>query len=152
MVFRIYLLKSFLLYHAMYQLHNAFLKNKNLLHFTDHAKKRRRIVFKWYVHTSLDKFDLPIPFRLEYFQHSVRLYVTWNLFTVGSLQFPNDSTIASLEANQNRPKTLTCSFTHLLHSKDELDRNTPQHFGKCSLCRNCSNKMLIKNSLKMELI
>ena len=28
----------------------------------------------------------------------------WNLFTVGSLQFPNDSTIASLEANQNRPK------------------------------------------------
>ena len=31
-------------------------------------------------------------------------YVMWNLFTVGSLQFPNDSTIASLEANQNRPK------------------------------------------------
>ena len=28
----------------------------------------------------------------------------WNLFIVGSLQFPNDSTIASLEANQNRPK------------------------------------------------
>ena len=27
-----------------------------------------------------------------------------NLFTAGSLQFPNDSTIASLEANQNRPK------------------------------------------------
>ena len=26
----------------------------------------------------------------------------WNLFAVGSLQFPNDSTIASLEANQNR--------------------------------------------------
>ena len=26
------------------------------------------------------------------------------LFTVGSLQFCNDSTIASLEANQNRPK------------------------------------------------
>ena len=26
----------------------------------------------------------------------------WNLFTVGSLQFLNDSTIASLEANQNR--------------------------------------------------
>ena len=26
------------------------------------------------------------------------------LFTVGSLQFFNDSTIASLEANQNRPK------------------------------------------------
>ena len=24
-------------------------------------------------------------------------YVIWNLFTVGSLQFPNDSTIASLE-------------------------------------------------------
>ena len=29
-------------------------------------------------------------------------YVMWNLFTVGSLQFCNDSTIASLEANQNR--------------------------------------------------
>ena len=28
----------------------------------------------------------------------------WNLFTVGSMQFCNDSTIASLEANQNRPK------------------------------------------------
>ena len=28
----------------------------------------------------------------------------WNLFTVGSLQFPNGSTIASLEANQNRPE------------------------------------------------
>ena len=32
------------------------------------------------------------------------IYVMWNLFTVGSLQFCNDSTIASLEANQNRPK------------------------------------------------
>ena len=30
--------------------------------------------------------------------------VMWDLFTVGSLQFFNDSTIASLEANQNRPK------------------------------------------------
>ena len=29
--------------------------------------------------------------------------VMWDLFTVGSLQFLNDSTIASLEANQNRP-------------------------------------------------
>ena len=28
----------------------------------------------------------------------------WSLFTVGSLQFCNDSAIASLEANQNRPK------------------------------------------------
>ena len=26
-------------------------------------------------------------------------YVVWNLFTVGSLKFCNDSTIASLEAN-----------------------------------------------------
>ena len=26
-------------------------------------------------------------------------YVMWNLFTVGSLQFPHDTTIASLEAN-----------------------------------------------------
>ena len=32
-------------------------------------------------------------------------YVMWNLFTVGSLQFCDDSTIASLEANQNQPKT-----------------------------------------------
>ena len=30
-------------------------------------------------------------------------YIMWNLFTVCSLQYPNDSTIASLEANQNRP-------------------------------------------------
>ena len=29
-------------------------------------------------------------------------YVMWNLFTVGSLQYPNDGTITSLEANQNR--------------------------------------------------
>ena len=27
----------------------------------------------------------------------------WNLFIVGSLQFCNDSTLASLEANQNQP-------------------------------------------------
>ena len=32
-------------------------------------------------------------------------YVMWNVFTVGSLQFCNDSTIASLEANQNRLST-----------------------------------------------
>ena len=32
-------------------------------------------------------------------------YVMWNLFTVSSLQFCNDGAIASLEANQNRPKT-----------------------------------------------
>ena len=32
------------------------------------------------------------------------LCVMWNLFTVGSLQFSYDSTIASLQANQNRPK------------------------------------------------
>ena len=31
-------------------------------------------------------------------------YVMWNLFTVGSLQFFSDNTIASLEVNQNRPK------------------------------------------------
>ena len=30
-------------------------------------------------------------------------YLIWNLFTVGSLQFRNDSAIASLEANQNQP-------------------------------------------------
>ena len=33
-----------------------------------------------------------------------RRYVMWNLFTVGSIQFSNNSTIASLEANQNQPK------------------------------------------------
>ena len=39
-------------------------------------------------------------------------YVMWNLFTVGSLQFCNDSAIASLEANQNRPNYVTrlCAF------------------------------------------
>ena len=31
-------------------------------------------------------------------------YFMWNLFTVGRLQFCNDSTIASLEANQNPPR------------------------------------------------
>ena len=31
-------------------------------------------------------------------------YVMWNLFTVGSLQFYSDTTVASLKANQNRPK------------------------------------------------
>ena len=31
-------------------------------------------------------------------------YTMWNLFTVGSLQFRNDSAIASLEANQNRQR------------------------------------------------
>ena len=30
--------------------------------------------------------------------------VIWNLFTVGSLQFCIDSTIASLEANENQPE------------------------------------------------
>ena len=34
----------------------------------------------------------------------------WNLFTVGSLQFCNDSTIASLEANQDRPKKRKTSY------------------------------------------
>ena len=33
----------------------------------------------------------------------VMLCVMWNLFTVGSLQFCCNSTIASVEANQNRP-------------------------------------------------
>ena len=40
-------------------------------------------------------------------------YVMWNLFTVGSLQFSNDSTIASLEANDNRPKYLFLRSTAL---------------------------------------
>ena len=31
-------------------------------------------------------------------------YVMWNLFTVGNLQFYNDSTIAPLEANENQTK------------------------------------------------
>ena len=35
------------------------------------------------------------------------LCVMWTLFTVGSLQFPNDSTIASLEVNQNRRDDIT---------------------------------------------
>ena len=43
----------------------------------------------------------------------------WNLFTVGSLQFPNDSTTASVEANQNRPKVVclfrkSCLFISIL--------------------------------------
>ena len=34
----------------------------------------------------------------------VLCYVMWNLFTIGNLQFCSDSTVASLKANQNRPK------------------------------------------------
>ena len=34
-------------------------------------------------------------------------YVMWNLLTVASLQFPNDSAIASLEVNQNRRDDIT---------------------------------------------
>ena len=34
----------------------------------------------------------------------------WNLFIVSSLQFPNDSTIASLEANQNRKRGIGGKF------------------------------------------
>ena len=40
----------------------------------------------------------------------------WNLFIVGSLQFPNDSTIASLEANQNRPSSQFTVHSVHLHS------------------------------------
>ena len=37
-------------------------------------------------------------------------YVMWNLFTVGSLQFPSDNTIASLKAKENpKKKFLTSS-------------------------------------------
>ena len=46
--------------------------------------------------------------------------VMWNLFTVGSIQFSNDSTIASLEANQNRPKHCASSFLAML-SQTYLD-------------------------------
>ena len=42
------------------------------------------------------------------------LCVMWNLFTVGSLQFPNDSAIASLEVNQNRPKKTALIFRKYL--------------------------------------
>ena len=35
---------------------------------------------------------------------SMLCHVMRNLFIVDSLQFPNDSTIASLKANQDRPK------------------------------------------------
>ena len=34
-------------------------------------------------------------------------YVMWNLLTVASLQFPNDSAITSLEVNQNRRDDIT---------------------------------------------
>ena len=42
-------------------------------------------------------------------------YVMLNLFTVGSIQFPNAGTIALLEANQNR---------HTQHSIEPALRNT----------------------------
>ena len=45
-------------------------------------------------------------------------YVMWNLFTVGCLQFCNDRTIASLEANQNRPKFVELIGQSRLPDKD----------------------------------
>ena len=52
-------------------------------------------------------------------------YVMWNLCNVDSLQFCNDSTITSLEANQNRPcggcSTLKRSIHHNVASKDFSD-------------------------------
>ena len=57
----------------------------------------------------------------------------WNLFIVGSLQFPNDSTIASLEANQNRKRGIggkffiicfIVSWTSLTSSKGLLKLST----------------------------
>ena len=49
-------------------------------------------------------FDLQMYLQLCYV---MLCYGMWNLFTVGSLQFRDDSAIASLEANQNRPIILT---------------------------------------------
>ena len=42
-------------------------------------------------------------------------FVMWNLFTVGSLQFPNDSAIASVEANVSL-------FINILASKKILKK------------------------------
>lgn len=40
-------------------------------------------------------------------------YVMWNSFTVGSLQFWSDSTVASLETNQNRSGNRWLNFTNI---------------------------------------
>ena len=50
-------------------------------------------------------------------------YVMWNLFTVGSLQFPYDNTTASMKANQNRPKIKNCvnkyiKFLYFVYNKN----------------------------------
>ena len=54
-------------------------------------------------------FDLQMCLQLCYVMlcYVMLCYGMWNLFTVGSLQFRDDSAIASLEANQNRPIILT---------------------------------------------
>ena len=53
------------------------------------------------VETGNDVIDDLLPMEKDRTKTSL-CYVMWNLFTADSLLFPNDSSIASLEANQNR--------------------------------------------------
>ena len=46
----------------------------------------------------------------------------WNLFTVGSLQFPNDSTIASLEANKIILFRILTRVSQDLHKKPYCEK------------------------------
>ena len=66
----------------------------------------------------------------------------WNLFTVGSLQFCNDSTIASLEANQNRPKikcyiNKSIKFLYFVYIKINYNSNS----GFVLKHQNCINQV-----------
>ena len=53
---------------------------------------------------SFCQFQPGVAYKSVTYKKSVLCYVMWNLSTVGSLQFCNDSAIASLmESDQNRP-------------------------------------------------
>ena len=48
-------------------------------------------------------------------------YVMWNLFTVGSLQFPHDTTIASLEANPWQSSFAKWLFPNSERREDQVE-------------------------------
>ena len=50
-------------------------------------------------------------------------YVMCNLFTIGSLQFCNDSTIALLEANENLPNR-QFKISEIYNQKPSIGLNT----------------------------
>ena len=68
------------------------------------VKTKLKTIVKGHIYTDENLQTLFCEVELGMLCYDVLYYVVWNLFNVGSLQFPNDSTLTSLEANQNRPK------------------------------------------------